>query len=88
VRRYWPGQNPVGKRIKVGGETSTRPWLTIVGVVEQMKYRGFPANPTSDPDLFEVFNERSEVFSVLVRTSRGSPAMLATIRATLTRAEP
>ena len=88
VRRFWPGQNPLGKRIKVGGATSTRPWLTIVGVVEQLKYRGLPANPTADPDLFQVFNERSRVLSVLVRTSLESPAMLATIRRTLIKAEP
>ena len=88
VRRYWPGQNPLGKRIKVGGVTSTRPWLTIVGVVEQLKYRGFPANPTADPDLFQVFNERSQVFSVLVRTSLKSPAILATIRTTLIKTDP
>jgi putative ABC transport system permease protein len=88
VRRHWPGQNPIGKRIKTGGVTSTGPWLTIVGVVEQLKYRGFPANPTADPDLFQVFNERSQVFSVLVRTSLRPAAVLATIRAVLLKAEP
>jgi predicted permease len=88
VRRCWPGQNPLGKRIKAGGVTSTRPWLTVIGVAEQLKYRGFPANPTADPDLFQVFNERSQVFSVLVRTSLRSPAMLATIRTTLLKAQP
>jgi predicted permease len=88
VRRFWPGQSPIGKRIKVGGVTSTRPWLTIVGVVDQLKYRGLPANPTADPDLFQVFNERSRDFSILVRTSLQSTAMLATIRAALTKTEP
>ncbi len=28
--RYWPGENPIGARIKLGAET--RPWTTIVGV--------------------------------------------------------
>ena len=62
--------------------------MTIVGVVEQLKYRGFPVNPTADPDLFQVFNERSQVFSVLVRTSLKSPAILATIRTTLIKTDP
>ena len=26
--------------------------MTIVGVVNEMKYRGLPNNPTTDPDLF------------------------------------
>ena len=88
VRRFWPGQNPVGKRVKMGGVNSRQPWLTITGVVEQMKYRGFPANPTADPDLFLVFNERARDFSVLVRTSLAPSAMLSTIRTALRSADP
>ena len=88
TRRFWPGQNPIGKRIKVGGLNSTRPWLTIIGVVEELKYRWLPRNPTADPDLFQVFNERSRDFSVLVRTSLEPTSMLAAIRAALRHAEP
>jgi putative ABC transport system permease protein len=33
VRRFWPGEDPTGRRIKVGRADSTNPWLTIVGVV-------------------------------------------------------
>ncbi len=29
----WPGQDPVGKRLKWGGAASAAPWLTVVGVV-------------------------------------------------------
>lgn len=31
--RFWPGEDPVGKRIKRGGADSEAPWMTIVGVV-------------------------------------------------------
>jgi putative ABC transport system permease protein len=31
--RWWPGQDPIGKRIKLGGASSASPWLTVVGVV-------------------------------------------------------
>ena len=29
--KYWPGQDPIGKRLRVGGKD--RPWLSVVGVV-------------------------------------------------------
>lgn len=32
--RFWPGQSPIGRRIKRGTLDSTYPWLTVVGVVE------------------------------------------------------
>src|SRR5439155_134832 len=49
VTRFWPGQDPVGKRIKFGQLASQNPWLTIVGVAGEVKYRGLPENPTADP---------------------------------------
>jgi predicted permease len=88
VQRFWPGQNPVGKRIKVGDSNSSRPWLTIIGVVPELKYRGLPQNPTADPDIFQVFNERSRDFAVLVRTYLEPSAMLPTIRTALNQTEP
>ena len=88
ARRFWPGQDPVGKRIKVGGAESPRPWLTIIGVVNELKYRGLPNNPTADPDLFQVFNERSRDFSVLVRTSVDAASISSSVRNVLRQAEP
>jgi predicted permease len=88
VQRFWPGQDPIGKRIKVGGLDSPRPWLNIVGVVGELKYRGIPNNPTADPDLFQVFNERSIDFCVLVRTSLDPASLIPSVRSVLRQAEP
>jgi predicted permease len=37
--RTWPGENPVGKRVKMGGAASEDAWRTIVGVAAQTRYR-------------------------------------------------
>src|SRR4029453_9418040 len=52
VKRFWPGQDPIGRRVKFGTLTSSGPWLTIVGVAGDVKYRGLPENPTADPDIY------------------------------------
>ena len=88
VKRFWPGQDPIGKRVKFGPLTGKSPWLSIGGVVEELRYRGLPENPTKDPDIFLVFNERARDFSILVRTSTDPASMLSTIRAALQQAEP
>jgi putative ABC transport system permease protein len=38
ARRYWPGQNPLGKRLRVAA-TSEWPWVTVVGVSADTRYR-------------------------------------------------
>jgi predicted permease len=52
ARRFWSGASAVGERIKLGRSDSPRPWMRIVGVVGDTKYRGLPDNPTQDPDLY------------------------------------
>jgi predicted permease len=37
ARRCWPNENPIGKRLKVGTLQAQNPWLTIVGVVGDVK---------------------------------------------------
>lgn len=43
ARRYWPNANPVGQQVKPLGVTQQFPWLTIVGVVGDIKSDGFDA---------------------------------------------
>jgi putative ABC transport system permease protein len=40
AKGFWPGENPVGKRMQVGKTGPNEPWLTIVGVVADMRERG------------------------------------------------
>ena len=40
ARRLWPGADPIGRRLKWGGPDSPSPWVTVVGVVEDGRYRG------------------------------------------------
>jgi predicted permease len=38
AQQLWPGQGPVGKRLHIGGIDDTKaPWITVVGVVGQVK---------------------------------------------------
>ena len=37
ARTYWPGDDPLGKRLKAGSPDSKNPWLTVVGVVANVK---------------------------------------------------
>src|SRR4030095_15012791 len=78
ARRFYPNEDPIGKRIKRGGPQSTNPWKTIVGVVRSVRNQRLDA--TSLPQAyFPVFQEADEMFnlSFAVRSSGPDPSGLA-----------
>jgi putative ABC transport system permease protein len=50
ARRYWPNEDPLGKRIKRGDLQSPRPWLTVVGVVGDVRHSAVNQEPK--PEMF------------------------------------
>ena len=43
ARRMWPGEDPIGKRVKLGG--IDKPWWTVVGVTGDVRHVGLDAAP-------------------------------------------
>ena len=43
ARKFYPGQDPIGKRVKVAGWVDEAPWQRIVGVVADVKQQGLEA---------------------------------------------
>ncbi|MCI0567423.1 MAG: ABC transporter permease [Acidobacteria bacterium] len=76
ARRYFPGQDPVGKRMKVGGpERPTAPWMEIVGVVGDVKFSGLQADP--EPSYYEPYLQVPWSGTYLVVRSPSDPRRLA-----------
>ncbi len=92
VRRFWPGQDPIGKRVKWGRLDGPRPWLTVVGVVADMKVIADPregdvvgmvARPLAQ--LLSVQGQVEELTCIL-HTKTGGP-MDSMIHAALARVD-
>ncbi len=51
AREYWPGDDPVGKRITIPDGNNTQPnWLTVIGVVANAKQADWASDP--DPEIY------------------------------------
>ena len=50
AEHYWPGQDPIGKRIRIGTPEMQTPWMTVVGEVADVKLTS-PDDPTK-PQYF------------------------------------
>jgi putative ABC transport system permease protein len=85
AQRYWPSNDAVGQRIKIG-PPENQPWLTIVGVVGNVNHNGLD----SEPDLatYEPHGKRpwSEMV-LLVRTNVEPTTLAAPVQAELKQAE-
>ena len=74
VNAHWPGENPIGRHIRIGGG-STGPWITIVGVVGVTRQYGLDADPR--PALYLSYLQDTRSKMALVVRSSGDPLSLA-----------
>jgi putative ABC transport system permease protein len=75
ARRIWPGEDPIGKRLKLGYPESPFPAREVVGVVADIKLNGVERS-TPMQAYFPFTQMAWTNFSIVVRTT-GEPLQLA-----------
>jgi predicted permease len=75
ARRFWPGENPIGKRFNF----TTGKWIEIVGVAQNGKYSSLAKN--NEPFVYLPLAQNYESKVTLIARSAGDPRLLtATLR--------
>jgi len=84
AQRYWPGEDPLGKRFK-GQDPRGRndDWLTVIGVVQDMRRNGLERQPL--PHIFEWYKQSGGVPFDLVVSTSGNPRMVASTLRSMVR---
>jgi putative ABC transport system permease protein len=73
TQRYWPGDDPVGKRIRFG-DGPTQPWITVIGVVANMRN---DLSETPKAEIYVPFTQADSHFMVLTVRTAGDPLSIA-----------
>ena len=88
AKELWPGEDPIGKRIKFpGSERSPQPWRTVVGVVNDVKQYGLDKKEPMQIYLPEAQYPGS-FMTLAVRTSVDPKSMVAAVKSEILAADP
>jgi len=86
ARRFWPNENPIGKRLNLG-TAETPEFCEIIGVVGDVKHFGPDAE--SRPQIYiSHLQSPAKWMSLIVRTARNPLSLVAAARAELRAIDP
>jgi putative ABC transport system permease protein len=76
VARYFPGEDPIGRRIRMGDPNSSQePWLTIVGVAQETRYSTW--DETLKPAVYMSAAQMPPLRATYALMTDGDPMALA-----------
>jgi putative ABC transport system permease protein len=89
ARRFWPNEDPVGKRMAIGESSKDSSWRTIVGIVGNVRHASLTEDPV--PTAFIDYRQDLESWSrmAFVLKTGTEPASLANaVRSSLVAIDP
>jgi putative ABC transport system permease protein len=82
AERYLPGEDPVGKQIRLEVTGAPPGWSQIIGVVNNVKR--YSESKTEDPNVYETFLQRPRTgFSLVVRATGEPNSLISEMRNTV-----
>jgi putative ABC transport system permease protein len=77
--RFWPGEDPIGKRMRFSGPLDKRPWRTVVAVVGNV--RNQLDVPAPAEMYFPLRQQTSNTMALVVRTATDPRTLTESVRA-------
>jgi predicted permease len=87
ARELWPGQDPIGKRIRTGGLSSAAPWITVVGVVGNVKQ--YTLDSDSRMALYLAHKQfTTRAMNVVLKSTQAPEQLASRVREELRQLDP
>ena len=80
AQQFWPGQDPIGKRLKPGLSTSSSPWREVIGIVKDVRQNDFVASPKRQ--MYFTYRQLKSIAAnaVVIRTSTEPMSLAVPVR--------
>ncbi len=86
AHKYWPKGNAVGAHIHIGPPNPSAPWITVIGVVGNV--RNDPTHLVPEPTMYLPFHQESYGNTVLIRTAGDPVALTNSARGVIAAIDP
>jgi putative ABC transport system permease protein len=87
ARHGWPGEDPIGRRMRAGGERSTAPWMTVIGIIKDAHRNDVTREIR--PELYTCsLQATSRTQTLLVRTAGDADAIVTAVRREVQAIDP
>jgi predicted permease len=87
AKKFWPNEDALGKRIVMGSMSDDPKWITIVGIVGDMRHFGLDVDPK--PEMYVPFAQSAYFTTIYVVRSKQDPRiLLAAIRREIQAIDP
>jgi putative ABC transport system permease protein len=87
ARSYFSGESPLGRKIKIGKDEADSPWMTIVGIVEDVHYTWI--NKLELPTIYRTYRQAPPFFASLVlRTDADPLSLTSAVRSEVAEVDP
>ena len=86
ARKYWPTRDPLGRRVRFGAD-HTKPWMTVVGIVKDIKSDGLDIDGI--PHIYvPIYQSPNRDLSIVLRTSLPAKVLEPQIRDEIQSIDP
>ena len=80
AKRYWPNEDPIGKRVKIGGDDNDTPPLEVIGVVGRVKMESLNQNSDRVQGYFSYNQVPQGDMTVIIKGASDPNQLISSVR--------
>jgi len=88
ARRYWPNEDPIGKRIKLGGGAPDAPSAEVLGVVGRVKMESLNQNSDRVQGYFAFAQQPAGGMTVIIKGASDPNQLISSVRGAVKQIDP